>query len=112
MENKFEFSESEEGFDNHIINSIPGYGTLLEQTVILANHWLNEDSLSVIDIGGSTGKLLNAIQKKNNICVMNKFFNVDPTLFEEQIKNPYINFINDDAQDYLKTVKSPVQLFF
>lgn len=112
MENKFEFSESKEGFDIHIIKSIPGYDVLVEQTTILANHWLNEDALPVIDIGGSTGKLLNLIQKKNDIKVKNKFFNIDPTTFEDKISNQYITFINDDAQNYLKTVKSPVQLFF
>lgn len=111
MNNVFEFSDSEEGFDTHILNSIPGYSTLLEQTVVLTNHWLNDDNLPVIDIGGSTGKLLDVIQKRNEINVHNKFINVDPTKFDKQINNPLITFVTNDAQDYLKTVDVPVQIF-
>lgn len=109
--NNFEFSESIEGFDVHINNSIPGYDNLLKQTILLSNHWLNDDNLKVIDIGGSTGKLLNAIQKTSKITVSNKFINVDPTIFHNQISNDLITFINTDAQQYISKLSDKVQIF-
>ena len=112
MENKFEFSESKEGFDNHINNSIPGYDVLLNQTTILANHWLNDDELKVIDIGGSTGKLLNNIQQMSGIEIMNKFINIDPTVFKYQVENKYISFINVDANNYLENTNDKLQIAF
>lgn len=111
MENKFIFSEVEEGFDTHIINSIPGYDVFLQETNILSKHWINDDSLPIIDIGGSTGKLLDYIQKSTKIETKHKFFNVDPTVFSSRIDNDLITFVHDSAQNYLKNVDN-VQLFF
>lgn len=112
MENKFIFAESEGGFDNHILNSIPGYDAFLKETVTISHHWINDDSLPVIDIGGSTGKLLDAVQRSTDVCVKNKFFNVEPTEFDTKVKNDYIVHINDVGQHYIETIHDPVQLFF
>jgi hypothetical protein len=112
MKNKFEFSEAKEGFDNHIYQSIPGYDSLFNLTVNLSHHWLNEDSLPVIDIGGSTGKLLNKVQLDTDIKIKNKFFNIDPTIFESSIDNNLVTFIHENAQDYLKTIRNKAQIFY
>ena len=109
--NNFEFSTSAGGFDSHILNSIPGYSTLLDEIVLLSHHWINEEFFPVIDIGGSTGKLLDAIQKSTGITTADKFFNVDPTPFDTKVDNDLINHIKMPAQDYLSSVKLPVELF-
>jgi hypothetical protein len=111
MENKFIFSESTSGFDLHITNSIPGYNTLIELTSMLSSHRINEDNKPVIDIGGSTGKLLNLVQQTCDINIHNKLFNVDPTTFNDKVNNNLITFIEDEAQYYLNSVKD-VQVFF
>jgi len=110
--NNFEFSTSTGGFDAHILNSIPGYGTLLDEIVLLSHHWINEGFFPVIDIGGSTGKLLDAIQKSTGITTADKFFSVDPTTFDTKVNNDLITHIKMPAQDYLNSVKLPVELFF
>lgn len=112
MINAFEFSESTGGFDSHIRNSIPSYDILVSQTSILANHWLNEDTLPVIDIGGSTGNLLNTIQKSSKISIPNKFINIDPTSFDTMVENNLIVHIKEEAQKYLQTIEQPIQLAF
>lgn len=112
MNNIFEFSNTRGGFDSHISNSIPGYDNLLNQTIILANHWLNDDALKVLDIGGSTGKLLNAIQQTSGINTPDKFINIDPTVFNDQIDNNLITFINQDANEYLTTLNEKIQIAF
>ena len=101
MGNKFIFADSKEGFDNHINDSIPGYDVLLRQTTILANHWLNDDSRKVIDIGGSTGKLLNEVQKLSEIEIQDKFINIDPTEFKDRVDNKYVSFKNTGAYEYV-----------
>lgn len=112
-QNRFEFADATGGFDNHILNTIPGYDTLLNLTVNLSNHWINEDDLPIIDIGGSTGKLLSAVQMNTGINVKDKFYVVDPTEFKDQkTDNQYISFIKDDAENYLKTVTKQVQIFY
>lgn len=109
--NTFEFSKSKEGFDNHIKNSIPGYDALFDQTSILCNHWLNDGDDKVIDIGGATGKLLNSIQRKSNIQTQNKFINVDPTVFSSYPNNELITHVHIGAEEYIKTLEEPVELF-
>lgn len=111
MINKFEFNESKGGFDSHIKNSIPAYDVLVQETTILANHWLNDDSLPVIDIGGSTGKLMDLIQQKSQINTPNKFFSIDPTVFE-WVANESIIHVNEEAQKYIQTITQPIQIAF
>ena len=113
MKNKFEFSEVSGGFDTHILNSIPGYGTLLNLTIKLSNQWINEDDLPIIDIGGSTGKLLDLIQKDSGLEVKNKFYVIDPTDFKvDKVTNKCVSFVHDDAQNYLKYIDKNIQICY
>ena len=60
----FTFAHREEGFDNHIDKSIRGYQDLLTDIVSLSRYFVERDS-NVYDIGCSTGKLTEALIKKN-----------------------------------------------
>jgi len=60
----FTFAHREEGFDNHIDKSIRGYQDLLTDIVSLSRYFIERDS-NVYDIGCSTGKLTEALIKKN-----------------------------------------------
>ena len=61
----FTFAHREEGFDNHIEQSIRGYSNLLEDVVSLSRYFV-EDDTNIIDIGCSTGKLTKAMMEYNS----------------------------------------------
>ena len=60
----FTFSHREEGFDEHIDKSIRGYQDLLSDIVSLSRYFVEKET-NVYDIGCSTGKLTEAMLKKN-----------------------------------------------
>jgi len=61
----FTFAHREEGFDNHIEQSIRGYSNLLEDVVSLSRYFI-EDDTNIVDIGCSTGKLTKAMMEYNS----------------------------------------------
>ena len=61
----FTFAHRQEGFDNHIEQSIRGYSNLLEDVVSLSRYFV-EDDTNIIDIGCSTGKLTKAMMEYNS----------------------------------------------
>lgn len=65
MVSKFTFATSRDGidgsFDEHIENSIRGYGDLWNDILKISEYYV-EDDINVYDIGCSTGKLLRAMQ--------------------------------------------------
>lgn len=61
----FSFAHREEGFDNHIENSIRGY-TNLHHDVIKLSEYFVEDETDVVDIGCSTGKTIYEMMKQNS----------------------------------------------
>jgi len=60
----FSFAHTEEGFDNHIENSIRGYGLLLDDIASYSRYFV-EDGTNVVDIGCSTGKLTQSLLEEN-----------------------------------------------
>ena len=60
----FTFAHREEGFDKHIDKSIRGYQDLLSDIVSLSRYFVEKET-NVYDIGCSTGKLTEAMLKKN-----------------------------------------------
>ena len=60
----FTFAHREEGFDEHIDKSIRGYQDLLSDIVSLSSYFVEKET-NVYDIGCSTGKLTEAMLKKN-----------------------------------------------
>ena len=61
----FTFAHRQEGFDNHIEQSIRGYSNLLEDVVSLSRYFV-EDDTNIVDIGCSTGKLTKAMMEYNS----------------------------------------------
>ena len=60
----FTFAHREAGFDEHIDKSIRGYQDLLSDIVSLSRYFVEKET-NVYDIGCSTGKLTEAMLKKN-----------------------------------------------
>lgn len=60
----FTFAHREEGFDNHIDQSIRGYSVLHDDIVKMSRYFV-EDYTSVYDLGCSTGKTLAAMIEQN-----------------------------------------------
>ena len=60
----FTFAHREEGFDNHIEQSIRGYGNLHDDVINLSRYFV-EDLTYVVDIGASTGKTIEAMIRQN-----------------------------------------------
>ena len=77
---QFEFSQREEGFDNHISNSIQNYDMLWE-TVVNMSQWFVENNTNMYDLGCSTGKLVKALYDKNKETT------------------PYVNYIGIDCEE-------------
>lgn len=85
-------------FDSHINNSIPDYTTLLElvATFVVENA---HPSGEVIDIGCSTGTLLNNCIKRPDVT----YTGVDPVEFKGTKE---FNFVKGDALEYLSKCES------
>lgn len=62
--NDFTFAHRDEGFDNHIDQSIRGYSTLHDDIVKMSRYFVEDDTY-VVDIGCSTGKTLAAMYEQN-----------------------------------------------
>lgn len=60
----FTFAHREEGFDNHIEQSIRGYSNLHQDVVDLSRYFVDEES-NVYDVGSSTGKTIQAMADQN-----------------------------------------------
>jgi len=73
----FTFAHREEGFDDHIEQSIRGYGNLLEDVISLSRYFV-EDETNVYDIGCSTGKLTQRMLEANqDFCYNAKYIGVE-----------------------------------
>lgn len=70
----FTFAHREEGFDNHIEQSIRGYNQLHDDVVNLSRYFV-EDGTWVVDIGASTGKTIEAMCRQNDSFAPNAMYN-------------------------------------
>lgn len=64
---KFTFAQREEGFDNHIEQSIRGYNNLLTDVLKISEYFVEDESV-VVDIGCSTGKMLKTMHKQHTFA--------------------------------------------
>lgn len=71
--NDFTFAHREEGFDNHIDQSIRGYSTLHNDIVKMSKYFV-EDDTNVVDIGCSTGKTLKQMYDQNKDFAPHAFY--------------------------------------
>lgn len=63
----FTFAHREEGFDNHIDQSIRGYSVLHDDIVKMSKYFV-EDDTNIYDLGCSTGKTLGAMIEQNKFA--------------------------------------------
>ena len=61
----FSFAQRDEGFDNHIDQSIRGYSDLHADIVAMSQYFV-EDDKNIVDIGCSTGKTIHQMMKQNH----------------------------------------------
>ena len=102
MTQKFTFAQREEGFDNHISQSIRGYNDLIGDVINLSQYFVENDTV-VYDIGCSTGKMLRAMIGQNEkiapradyvgIEIEEDFFK----FFDDSVDN--LEFIRKDVRD-------------
>lgn len=108
----FTFAHREEGFDEHIEDSIRGYRNLLDDIVNYSRYFV-EDNTNVIDIGCSTGKVtLKMLDSNKDHCKDARYVGVeiaegffdDLDKRQKEIKKQFpwanIEFIKDDICNY------------
>ena len=88
----FTFAHREEGFDEHIEQSIRGYSNLLEDVISLSRYFV-EDDTTIVDIGCSTGKLTKAmIEYNQDHCNTGNWIGVE-------IADGFINDLEDRQKE-------------
>lgn len=97
-------------FDDHIRYSIPGFNKLTQIITRLSTYFINSQS-HVIDIGCSTGKMIQSIGEENNWAGSYTGIEIERT-FQEQYKNrnKQINFITGDVCEYIFPIESNLVL--
>lgn len=101
---KFTFSAVAKDFDEHIRKSIRGYDDLWNDVVSISKYFV-ENKTNVIDIGCSTGSLINEMYEKNRYakpdCVYTGI-EIEPAFYNDldRLKKPGINFFKGNVVDY------------
>jgi len=109
----FTFAHRDEGFDNHIEDSIRGYRNLHDDVVNLSQYFVeNDPNKIVLDIGCSTGKTINAMMEQNHsFAPRARYVGVEyATGFIEDMQNSEVEitqkelgsvkFYNKDIRDF------------
>lgn len=104
--NDFTFAHREEGFDNHIDQSIRGYSTLHDDIVKMSKYFV-EDDTNVVDIGCSTGKTLDQMHEQNkDFAPYAQYEGIDyADGFVESMKNrmkdnPHLSLYQYDVREF------------
>ena len=106
----FTFAHREEGFDNHIEQSIRGYSQLHDDVVNLSRYFVENDTKAV-DIGASTGKTIEAMIKQNTSFAPSVLYVAveNAVGFEKELNarvtkladDHYVDFQMMDVRDYI-----------
>jgi len=109
MNKEFSFAHEIGGFDNHIRESIRGYDHLLDDVINLSQYFVDAQT-NVVDIGCSTGNLLESIIVKNQVDAtylgieIEQAFQKDLEERRNKIIHKYpgcdIQTLNDDVRNY------------
>jgi len=102
MTQKFTFAQREEGFDNHISQSIRGYNDLIGDVINLSQYFV-ENNTTVYDIGCSTGKMLKAMIKQNEKIAKDASYvgiEIEEDFFKHfDSTDSSLRFIREDVRD-------------
>jgi tRNA (cmo5U34)-methyltransferase len=120
----FTFAHREEGFDEHIENSIRGYSNLLEDVISLSRYFV-EDNTNVYDIGCSTGKLTERMLESNmDFCKNATYIGIEiaegfykdmdnrSTSLNDKFPWSNVEFIKDDVREVVLENASLVTSIF
>ena len=110
---KFTFAQAEEGFDEHIDQSIRGYSNLWSDILKFSEYFV-EDGCTVVDIGCSTGKLLKAMKLQNNKFapeVEYKGIEIEKDFFSELIDEKNLKFYKTDVRSFEWTAEAENNCF-
>jgi len=91
----FTFAHRDEGFDNHIDQSIRGYSTLHDDIVKMSRYFV-EDDTNVYDLGCSTGKTLAAMIDQN------REFAPHCNYYGYEYADGFVNDMRKRMADYVK----------
>ncbi len=108
MKNDFTFSHRQEGFDNHISWSIRGYEHLLSDVISFSRYFIENDT-NVVDIGCSTGRLLDQLIQYNKeiipsarytgVEIASGFYN-DLEKRLKKLSKEDLTIVHDDIRNY------------
>lgn len=93
MTQKFTFAQREEGFDNHISQSIRGYNDLIGDVINLSQYFVENNTI-VYDIGCSTGKMLKSMIKQNEKIAPNSAY------VGIEIEEDFFKHFHSDSKEY------------
>ena len=102
---KFTFATRDEGFDNHINQSIRHYGDLWNDVLSMSQYFV-EDYTNVVDIGCSTGKLLKAMIAQNTFAPEASYIGVEvepdfyDVLDEDERNIPNLHYEKIDIRSF------------
>lgn len=110
MNHKFTFGHGiTENFDEHIKKSIRGYDNLLKDVINLSQYFVDQNT-TVVDVGCSTGKLLEGIIEKNLIkcsyvgVELEESFSASMTKTKERVNKAFpgtnLEFLQNDIRNY------------
>ena len=90
---KFTFATRDEGFDNHINQSIRHYSDLWDDVHSMSQYFV-EDYTNVVDIGCSTGKLLKAMIAQNTFAPEASYIGVE-------VEPDFYDILDEDERNIL-----------
>lgn len=102
---KFTFATRDEGFDNHINQSIRHYSDLWNDVLSMSQYFV-EDYTTVVDIGCSTGKLLKAMIAQNTFAPYASYVGVEvepdfyPGFDQDMGQYPNLHFERSDIRPF------------
>ena len=102
---KFTFATRDEGFDNHINQSIRHYSDLWNDVLSMSQYFV-EDYTNVVDIGCSTGKLLKAMIAQNTFAPAASYIGVEvepdfyDVLDEDERNIPNLHYEKTDIRSF------------
>ena len=102
---KFTFATRDEGFDNHINQSIRHYSDLWNDVLSMSQYFV-EDYTNVVDIGCSTGKLLKAMIAQNTFAPEASYIGVEvepdfyDVLDEDERNIPNLHYEKTDIRSF------------
>lgn len=102
---KFTFATRDEGFDNHINQSIRHYSDLWNDVLSMSQYFV-EDYTNVVDIGCSTGKLLKAMIAQNTFAPAASYIGVEvepdfyDVLDEDERNIPNLHYEKNDIRSF------------